>query len=95
MRNAFLAAMMVVAGATPSFAAQTTVNSYTKAQEDKARSEVVQAGYTPEALEASQDGNFFFTADKGNDFYSVTVTRDGKVYASTGLPIHGADKPAG
>lgn len=95
MRNIFYAAMMLFAGATPSLAAQTTVNSVTPSQEAKAKSAIVQAGYKPGALQSAQDGNLFFTATKGNDFYTVTVARGGEVYASTGLPIQGAATPAG
>jgi len=96
MRNVILAATMLAASVVPSFAAQPIVNFFTPSEEAKARSAIIQAGYQPEALEASQDGIFFFTATKGNDFYSVTVTPDGKVYASTGLPIQGSNtKPAG
>ncbi|HKD48154.1 MAG TPA: hypothetical protein VKB67_10755 [Rhizomicrobium sp.] len=97
MRNVILiTATMFAASVVPSFAAQTTVNSYTQSEEAKARSAIIQAGYRPEALEASQSGTFFFTATKGNDLYSVTVTPDGKIYVSTGLPIQGSNnKPAG
>jgi hypothetical protein len=35
MRNAFLAAVLVVANATAAFAAQATVNSYTPAEEPR------------------------------------------------------------
>jgi hypothetical protein len=92
MRKPFLIAVMVVAGATAAFAAQGTVNSYTPSQEDRAKSAIVHAGYRPDDLAAVQDGNFFFTATKGDEFYQATVTPSGKVFVSTGLPE--AAKPA-
>lgn len=92
MRNTFLTAMIIAAGATPALAAPTTVNSYTPAEESHAKAEIVSAGYQPDALAAVQDGNFFFTATKGDELYQATVTRAGKVYVSTGLPAH--DKSA-
>ena len=95
MRNAFCAAMILVAGAAPCLAAEATVNSYTPSEAAKAKSAVTQAGYSPGALETVQDGNFFFTATKGDDIYTITVTRDGHVYASTGLPTQGASNTSG
>jgi hypothetical protein len=90
MRKPFLGAVMVVAGATGAFAA--TVNSYTPVQEDRAKAAIVHAGYRPDDLAAVQDGNFFFTATKGDELYQATVTSSGKVFVSTGLPETG--KPA-
>lgn len=95
MRNAFYAAMMLLAGATPCLAAQSSVNSFTPSEEAKARTAITQAGYTPGVLQSSQDGNFFITATKGSDFYTVTVTPRGQVFASTGLPLQGTGNPAG
>lgn len=94
MRHAFYAAIILVAGATPCLAAEATVNSSTPSEQAKAKSAVTQAGYTPGALQSVQDGNFFFTATKGSDLYTVTVTRQGQVFASTGLAIEGASNPA-
>jgi hypothetical protein len=94
MRSAFLAVVMVVAGATTAFAAQTTVNSYTPAEESRAKATIVKAGYRPDQLAAVQDGNFFFTATKGGDTYQATVTTSGKLYVSTGLPESDMSKPA-
>jgi hypothetical protein len=94
MRNAFLAAVMVVANATAAFAAQTTVNSYTQAEEGRAKAAITRAGYRPDTLAAAQDGNLFFTATKGGDFYQATFTASGKLFFSTGLPAPDTAKPA-
>lgn len=96
MRKAFLAAAVVVAAAVvgaTAFAARGTVNSYTTAQEDRAKAKVVNAGYRPDKLAMVQDGNFFFTATKNGEQYQVTVTSSGKVYAGAGMPSENADKP--
>ena len=94
MRSAFLAAVLVAANATAAFAAQATVNSYTPAEESRAKAMVVKAGYRPDALAAVQDGNFFFMATKGGDTYQATVTASGKLFVSTGLPTSDMSKPA-
>jgi hypothetical protein len=94
MDKATVAALILLAGSTPSFAAQDTVNSYAVAEEARARTSVGEAGYRPDKLTMVQDGNFFFTATKGSDLYTVTVTSSGKVYASTGIPIQGSGSPA-
>ena len=65
--------------------APATVNSYTPAQADRARQAVRKAGYTPDAIAAVQDENFFLNARRAGQTYQVTVTRSGKVYASTGI----------
>ncbi|HWF65371.1 MAG TPA: hypothetical protein VN685_12225 [Rhizomicrobium sp.] len=93
MRNAMFAATMIVVSTTCALAAQATVNDYTQAQEDRAKSAIVRAGYRPETLAAVQDGNFFFTATKGSEFYQVTVAPSGKVFVSTGLPSQNTNSP--
>lgn len=93
MRNAFLAAMVLVAGTTSALAAPATVNSYTASQEDRAKAAIVKAGFQPDALAMVQDWNFFFTATKGGDVYQATVTAGGKVFVSTPLPASAS--PAG
>jgi len=95
MRNALVAAAMIVAGTTSAIAAQTTVNSFSPAQEAHAKAAITQAGYRPEALAAVQDGNFFFTATKGGDVYQATVTQAGKVFVSTGLPATESNSSTG
>lgn len=95
MRRAFLAAIVIITGAMPALAAPATVNSYTPAQESRAKAAIVRAGYQPDTLAAAQDGNFFFTATKGDELYQATVTASGKVLVSTPLPAKDANKPAG
>jgi hypothetical protein len=60
-----------------------TVNSFTPAQKTRAFAAATQAGYSPIAIEAFQDGNFFLTASKGGERYEVTVVASGQVYPST------------
>lgn len=93
MRDAFLAAVMVAASATAAFAAQATVNSYTQAEESRAKAAITKAGYQPDALAAAQDGNLFFTATKGGEIYQATVTASGKLFVSTGLPAPDMNGP--
>jgi hypothetical protein len=89
MRLAVLALGSLLSAATGAFA-QTefpgTVNEVTQAQLEQGRAAVTKAGYQPTVLQFAQDGNLFFTATKGGLQYSVTVTRSGQVYASTGVP---------
>lgn len=60
-----------------------TVNSYTPAQEAAARLAATRAGYSPGPVLFAQAGNFFFNSTKAGHAYTLTVTPDGKVYAST------------
>ena len=60
-----------------------SVNAYTAAEERQAGDTAKQAGYAPVTLAFVQAGNFFFNASRDGKTYSVTVTPDGKVYAST------------
>jgi len=59
-----------------------TVNSYTVAQEKKARDAVRAAGYDPGKVFFVQAGNFFFDGIREGHHYGLTVTPEGKVYAS-------------
>ena len=94
MRNILLAVVVIVAGAAPALAAPITVNSYTPAQEERAKAAIIKAGYRPDVLAAAQDGNLFFTATKDGEIYQATVTASGKLFLSTGLPASDAGKPA-
>lgn len=67
----------------PSSAPISTVNTYTSAQEAEARQAATRAGFTPGPVLFAQAGNFFFNASKDGQSYGLTVTPDGKVYAST------------
>ena len=62
--------------------AQTT-NSYTPAQANQARDAARTAGYQPGAITFVQGGNFFINATRNGQTFSLSVTPDGKVYAST------------
>lgn len=68
-------------------AATATVNSYTPAQEEKAEAAVKAAGYDPGKVLFAQAGNFFFNGIKDGQSYGITVTPDGRVFASTPLPL--------
>ena len=83
-RTGFLLSALVVA--LPAFAQPAgTVNSYTPAQEQKARSAARGAGYQPVNITMVQADNFFMTATRAGHRYELTVTPDGKVYASNPL----------
>ena len=64
-----------------------TVNSYTPAQADQALAAARAAGYTgSNVITFAQAGNFFINASRDGQKYSLTVTPDGKVYASQPTP---------
>ena len=82
-----MAALALTNAAIPASAAPvTTVNSFTHAQDTRARKAIIEAGYQPDVPEFAQAGNLFYTATKIGDTYEVTVVPSGQVYASTGLP---------
>lgn len=58
-----------------------TVNSYTPAEEARARKAATDAGYLSPVITSAQAGNFFMNASKDGKSYQLTVTPDGKVYA--------------
>ena len=60
-----------------------TVNSYTPAQEADAHNAATKAGFIPGPILFAQAGNFFLNGEKDGRSYSLTVTPDGHVYAST------------
>ena len=69
---------------TPGYGATgPTVNSYTPAQEKRADNAARTAGYAPGIVTMAQAGNLFLDATRGGETYSLTVTPDDKVYAST------------
>jgi hypothetical protein len=59
-----------------------TVNSYTPTQEKHAREASKSAGYDVGNVLFAQAGNFFFNGVRDGHHYGLTVTPDGKVYAS-------------
>ena len=83
-RTAILFSALVAAH--PALAQQGgAVNSYTPAQEQKARGAARAAGYQPTILTMSQGGNFFMDATRAGHRYQLTITPEGKVYASDPL----------
>jgi hypothetical protein len=62
-----------------------TVNDYTAAQVSDARDASLEAGYIPDTVESAQAGNLFLTATKNGQVYTVVVTPNENVYASTPL----------
>lgn len=68
--------------AKPAIRPAATVNSYTPAQEARARKAATDAGYVAPVVTSAQDGNFYMTASKGGRSYQLTVTPSGQVYAS-------------
>lgn len=94
MRTLFATALMITAAASAALAvSETTVNSFTHAQDAKARKAIIEAGYKPNVLEFAQAGNLFYTATKKGDTYEVTVVPSGHAYVSTGLPEKNTGKP--
>ena len=83
-----LSATTGAAADTPNF--RGTVDDVTPAQLEHGRDLATKAGYRPVVLQFGQDGNLFFTAARNGMSYDVTVTREGQVYASNGLPEKGA-----
>jgi hypothetical protein len=59
-----------------------TVNSYTPAEEQRARGLARSAGYQPGIITMVQAGNFFMNATRAGHRYQITVTADGKLFAS-------------
>jgi hypothetical protein len=59
-----------------------TVDDYTQAQKDKAFAAARAQGYSGMEVTMAQAGDLFLKADKGGQEYAMTVTPDGKVYAS-------------
>ena len=71
---------------TPGYSAVSpsqTVNSFTPAQEKRADAAARSAGYMPGIVTMAQAGNLFLDATRNGEIYSLTVTPDEKVYASS------------
>jgi hypothetical protein len=71
-------------GALPLAHPGATVNDYTAAQSERAEAAARSAGFGDLEIVMVQDGNFFLNGQKQGQSYSLTVTRDGKVYSSSG-----------
>lgn len=63
-----------------------TVDDYTAPQSERAEAAARSAGFDHLEITMVQDGNFFLNGQKQGETYSVTVTRDGKVYPSSPSP---------
>src|SRR3954464_14297831 len=86
MRTSLFAALLIVAGTTSAFAAD-SVNNYTPEQMAHAKELVAKSGRQVVGLENVQDGNFFFIAVANGLAYLCTVTASGQVYFGNGLPV--------
>jgi hypothetical protein len=73
-------------GALPPAHPGPTVNDYTGAESQRAEVAARRAGFDNLEITMVQDGNFFLNGQKQGETYSLTVTRDGKVYPSSPLP---------
>ncbi len=86
----FAAAASLVAGAAMAQAGAPrptgTVNSYSAAEEQRARAAARRDGYTPIGVVWAQAGTIFMYASKGADRHQLTVTPEGQVYASPAVP---------
>ena len=71
-------------GALPLAHPGPTVDDYTAAQSQRAEAAARRAGFADLAIVMVQDGNFFLNGQKEGQSYSLTVTRDGAVYPSSG-----------
>ena len=71
-------------GALPPAHPGPTVNDYTAAQSQRAEAAARNAGFGDLEIVMVQEGNFFLNGQKQGQSYGLTVTGDGKVYASSG-----------
>ncbi len=86
MKKSIIAAMLVLAAAAPVMAQQGAANStngWTNAQKTRAEAAVRRAGYAPGPISYAQAGSIFINGTKGGEKYLLTVTPQGRVYAST------------
>jgi hypothetical protein len=101
-RKILAGAALLLLGTTAAMAqlGANSTNGYTAAQRTAAEAAVKAAGYTPGAVLSAQGGAIFIHGTKDGQPYLLTVSQDGKVYASAGstapmpLPPPGA-APAG
>lgn len=73
-------------GALPIAHPGLTVDDYTAAESQRAEAAARSAGFDSLEIAMVQDGNFFMNGQKQGGTYSLTVTRDGKVYSTSGSP---------
>lgn len=62
-----------------------TVNDYTAAESGRAQAAARRAGYSITDITMVQAGYFFLKGEKAGESYFLTVTPEGKVYASAPL----------
>jgi hypothetical protein len=77
----------LLAAPTLALAQAGSTDSYTPAQADKAKAAARAAGYDPVVISMAQGGNIFINAKRDGQIYSLTVTPEDKVYASTSNPL--------
>ena len=97
-RKIFAGAALLLLGVTAAMAQQGVTNStngWTPAQRTSAEAAVKAAGYTPGAISYAQAGSIFIHGTKDGQRYLLTVTQDGKVYASAGSTAPMPPAPAG
>lgn len=91
-RNTVFCVGLLLAG-TPAVAQSgTTVNDYSVADRVRAEKAARAAGFAPVAVVMAQAGHLFLNAEKDGQTHVLTVTPEGKVYASTGVPSPGPAK---
>ncbi len=85
MKKSMIAAVLVLAVAAPVMAQQgnTGTNGWTNAQRTRAEAAVKRAGYAPGPITSAQAGAIFISGTKGGEKYLLTVTQQGRVFAST------------
>jgi len=85
MKKSMIAAALVLSAVAPAMAQQGTTgtNGWTNAQRARAESAVRRAGYAPGPISYAQAGSIFINGTKGGEKYLLTVTAQGRVFAST------------
>jgi hypothetical protein len=82
--NGKILAGLLLLGTAAAYAQGGSTNDYTAAQRTAAEAAVKAAGYTPGAVSYAQAGSIFINGTKDGERFMLTVTGDGKVYASAG-----------
>lgn len=91
-RNAVFCVGLLLAG-TPAVAQSgVTVNDYSATERVRAEKAARAAGFAPIAVVMAQAGHLFLNAEKDGQTHVLTVTPEGKVYASTGILSPGPAK---
>jgi hypothetical protein len=83
------AAWLAVSGASAALAQSSppgTVNSYSAAEEQRARAAAQREGFTPIGRVWAQAGTFFLYATKDGNRHQLTVTPQGVVHATGPVP---------